>query len=439
MRRFPAAADAINSGLHLVSRMTPAQVRDAIVTPVHKAGAAITVALANRLADEAAHTADGLPVLQDALMRMWVNRAPFEPLSDAALGTASSLGELLNDHAEQVYAALSPEQKTAAEKLFRCITEMTEDGNVVRRATEFDRIVAATGVPAQTLRSVVDAFEGDGFLVVTTSGEGRSPLIDISHEAIARQWRRLGSKDPLTAGWIVKESRQRTALLQVERAAKEWSDNAQGTDFLFKGLRLENAVRHIDGREAHLSETGRRFLAASETRDARRRWMTPRVLVPVITALVLIVGLTVFSASQRQRSAVEAARAAFAETQRQLEASRAAAAETELRLEQLERPLSSSPPPPPPQPSPTRNPPGDRSAESDRRADCRAASKSGSGSAGSTPATRLYPDPRRIAEGSGRPRGRSFAQGEVRGPRHRGRDGRTDRDGTALPAGRRGG
>ena len=288
---YPLLADAINSGLHLVSRMTPAQVRDAIVMPVHNAGAAITVALTNRLADEAARQADGLPVLQHALMRMWASRAPFEPLGESPLGTAGGLGEFLNDHAEQVYGALSPGQKAAAEKLFRCITEMTDEGNLVRRASELDRIQASTGVPLGTLREVIAAFEREGFLVVTTSAEDRPPLIDISHEAIARQWRRLGSKDPVAPGWIVKEARQRAALLQVERAAREWADNAQESDFLLKGLRLENAVRHIDGREAQLSEAGRRFLAASQARDARRRWMAPKVLVPAITALVLIIGL----------------------------------------------------------------------------------------------------------------------------------------------------
>ena len=352
---YPLLADAINSGLHLVSRMTPAQVRDAIVMPVHNAGAAITVALTNRLADEAAREADGLPVLQHALMRMWASRAPFEPLGESPLGTAGGLGEFLNDHAEQVYGALSPGQKAAAEKLFRCITEMTDEGNLVRRASELDRIQASTGVPPGTLREVVAAFEREGFLVVTTSAEDRPPLIDISHEAIARQWRRLGSKDPVAPGWMVKEARQRAALVQVERAAREWTDNAQETDFLLKGLRLENAVRHIDGREAQLSEAGRRFLAASQTRDARLRWMTPRVLAPAITALVLIIGLALFSASQRQQRAVEEARAALAET--------------ELRIQQLDSPAGapaqsaptqqapSQPAQAQPQPAPTQKPP----------------------------------------------------------------------------------
>ena len=127
---YPLLADAINSGLHLVSRMTPAQVRDAIVMPVHNAGAAITVALTNRLADEAAREADGLPVLQHALMRMWASRAPFEPLGESPLGTEAASASSSTITPSRSMESLSPEQKAAAEKLFRCITEMTDEGNL---------------------------------------------------------------------------------------------------------------------------------------------------------------------------------------------------------------------------------------------------------------------------------------------------------------------
>ena len=47
---------------------------------------------------------------------MWASRAPFEPLGESPLGTGqAALGEFLDDYAEQVYGALSPEQKAAAE------------------------------------------------------------------------------------------------------------------------------------------------------------------------------------------------------------------------------------------------------------------------------------------------------------------------------------
>ena len=196
---YPLLADASNSGLHLVSRMTPAQVRDAMVMPVHNAGAAITVALTNRLADEAARQADGLPVLQHALMRMWASRAPFEPLGESPLGTAGGLGEFLDVTPSRSMAALSPSRRSG-EKLFRCVAEMTDEGTWCDgRAAQSDSGLDRRARSA-SLREVIAAFEREGFLVVTTSAEDRPPLIDISHEAIARQWRRLGSKDPVAPG-----------------------------------------------------------------------------------------------------------------------------------------------------------------------------------------------------------------------------------------------
>ena len=323
---YPLLADAINSGLHLVSRMTPEQIREAIVQPVHRAGAAITVDLTERLVHEAGREADGLPVLQHALMRMWAARQPFEPVGEGA-ASKTRLGDFLNEHAEQVYSGLSAAEKNAAEHLFRAITEVSPEGNVVRRAKEFDAIRRERAVDATTLQRVVDAFAQEGFLLVTRSEDG-SALIDLSHEAVARQWRRLGSTDPLHEGWVFSESRQERAVQQIERAAKDWIANDRNKDFLFKGLRLQSAGRHVAGRESLLSVDGRQFLAASRTRDERLKWLAPKVLIPSILIAMVVAGLSITLAIQRRDTALEASRAAFAETQlrlQQLEAREAAA------------------------------------------------------------------------------------------------------------------
>src|SRR5262249_15936639 len=64
---YPELAEAINEALYLVPRMTREQMRQAIVAPVKKAGATVTVALIDRLLDDASPKEDGLPVLQHAL------------------------------------------------------------------------------------------------------------------------------------------------------------------------------------------------------------------------------------------------------------------------------------------------------------------------------------------------------------------------------------
>ena len=70
--------------------------------------------------------------------------------------------QFLNEHAEQVYRTLSPEQKTAAEKLFRCITEMTDEGNLVRRAGVMGIVLAGGEVRP-----------GDGIEVAEPAGPHR--------------------------------------------------------------------------------------------------------------------------------------------------------------------------------------------------------------------------------------------------------------------------
>jgi hypothetical protein len=80
----------------------------------------------------------------------------------------------------------------------------------------------------------------------------------------------------------------------------EWNANAQGKDFLFKGLRLELAARHIVGRESRLSAAGRQFFEASRKRDEREKWLSPKVIVPATTALVVIIGLAIYGLATRQ-------------------------------------------------------------------------------------------------------------------------------------------
>src|SRR5436190_11089079 len=108
---YPQLAEAINEGLYLVPQMTREQMRQAIVAPAKTAGAAITVALIERLLDDAGGEVDALPVLQHALMRMWPNRTEFGPLGLDLYPSGGGLGAFLDKHAEQVYSSLNAAEK----------------------------------------------------------------------------------------------------------------------------------------------------------------------------------------------------------------------------------------------------------------------------------------------------------------------------------------
>jgi hypothetical protein len=321
---YPELAQAINEGLYLVPRMTHDQLRQAIVGPVRKAGATITVALAERLLGDVAEEDDGLPVLQHALMRMWPNRNRFAPLGLDLYTAEGGLGAFLDRHAEQVYGSLTAEQKRVAEALFRTITERTREGRTVRRARQLDAIAIATGIPAAQLSEVARRFQEEGFLVPNI---GSTPLVDIMHEAVARQWKRLGEGvwevgeggKHWVEGWMVSEARERRALARLKDAAEDWDRSKRNKSYLYSGERLTALETDLGKRKAEAGELEQSFLTASKRADTLKTLLSPRVLltiVGVMSVLFIMVGLIFYqsrlAAHERELALIARAQAAQA-------------------------------------------------------------------------------------------------------------------------------
>jgi hypothetical protein len=332
---YPLLAEAINEGLYLVPRMTRDQLRQAIVAPTQKAGAAITVALIERLLDDASSEEDGLPVLQHALMRMWPHRNPFAPLGLDLYPEAGGLGALLDSHAEQVYLALNADERLVAEAVFRCITERTAEGRVVRRAQQLDTIAKITGISADRLLAVIRRFQSEGFLVVI---ESDSPLIDISHEAVARQWKRLGvgiwekreERQEWVEGWIVAEFRERRAVSRLQEAASEWERNARDKSYLFRGPQLQRLELDVGKQRDRAGDSAAAFLVASKKIDLVSKLFSPKVLAAICLLLVIVASAFGFLLYQRSVAVQAEQQAKVAEEE--ATSSRAKAVEADRKL-----------------------------------------------------------------------------------------------------------
>jgi len=315
--RYPELAEAINEGLYLVPRMTRAQMRQAIVAPIQQAGATITVALVERLLDDAGREEDGLPVLQHALMRMWPSRNAFAPLGLDLYPADGGLGALLDKHAEQVYEALGASDKDLAQELFRSITERTRDGRSVRRARPLDSIEEVTKIQSGRYETVISRFVAEGFLLYLP---GQSPLIDISHEAVARQWKRLD-------GWISAAARERRALGGLRDAAAEWERGGRERSYLYRGQRLMALETDLGKRDHEAGALEREFLAASRSADRWAKLLSLKVLVPV-AMIVAVVAIAIIWA-WFQTNVAE-----IAQSEATTERAKAAKADTDARAAQ---------------------------------------------------------------------------------------------------------
>lgn len=249
-------SDVINAGMFLTPRMTRDQCREAIVGPAQVCGIDIEPALVNRLLNDLANfapwddsdnqdqldrimrRADQLPLLQYTLNRMWLRareRSADERIK-LTLGDYEAIGGLsgaLNAHADKIFDELGESRRPIVEWVFRALTAGTTVADAVRRPTRFDDLVAACGGDAAATRDVVDAFRAPGVNFLVPELDPKHPqlppdaYIDISHESLIRQWKKLSE-------WLDQEA----------RAAQQWRRliDRFGTGELLRGRELANLI-----------------------------------------------------------------------------------------------------------------------------------------------------------------------------------------------------
>ena len=249
---FRGLPEALNGSQYLVPVLTRPQLREAIERPAQARGVTIAPDLAQRLLNDVGHgleqELDQLPVLQHALMRTWTKAEGAELVEMRHYEAAGKMAGALDQHADELYDALSPDRRRIARKLFQRLTEKEAQGRDIRRATSFGELTRLTNASREETLAVVEHFRG--FLAMPAPGEMRdASIVDITHEALIRQWRRL-------RGWAAEEA-------EAARIYHRLADDAGHEDAdPWRGARLLDAVKLK--RDEGWNDTWARRYAASK-------------------------------------------------------------------------------------------------------------------------------------------------------------------------------
>lgn len=350
---FPGFAERINRGLSLTPRMTRAECELAITGPAFGRedfaldpllvnallndmnslakfdpegqgdgamgdGVGDAMSLDARQADLIARRADQLPLMQHVLNWLW-GRAVAKAAKDGSSGpllltlddylAVGGLRGALSLHANGVLDG-EPERARTAERLFRAIIDQSganaggsAESSAVRRPRRLADIAAEAGEPIAAVQAVAELYRADGLSILTPDpGE---PLteeteIDISHEAIIRQWDSL-------RGWIRTEAdagRGWQDLLRVQREEGR-RGTLTGVDLVDRREWWRRHAPHAGWADRYGGgfPDAEAFLARSE-RQARRRRLT---LLGGTAALVVaaVASATTLWSTQRKLSDAE--------------------------------------------------------------------------------------------------------------------------------------
>jgi hypothetical protein len=303
--RFKGLAEAVNRTQYLLPQMERPALMRAIREPATLYGGEVSRELTERLIADAGGGQDQLPLIQHGLMLLWRRKTlpsrglfeegssyvhrPFE-LAEARMpfryedGPAWRLGledyqdgglvTLLSDHADQVMTEAAPDarQEKIIEHLFRALTDINAEGQAVRRPRTFAELVAVTGSDEHTLKEMIDPFRADGVSFLTPYGDvsiGPETLVDISHEALIRCWRKIADdKD----GWLQREFRDgliwKTLRMQAQRGETLAATATEARD---AWLRTLPSSRWSERYDDAWDDVQRLMIASRKARDEELR------------------------------------------------------------------------------------------------------------------------------------------------------------------------
>ncbi len=174
-----------------------------------------------------------LPLLQFTLEQLFERRSGHR-LTLQAYREIGGVKGALSQHAEQTYATLpSEEHRRLARALFvRLIDPGATEQDTTRRRAALSEFTLADPTQTRLMRETINTFIAARLL--TTNEIGGTTTIEVSHEAVIREWPRL-------AGWL-REARDDILLQQtISKDAANWEQYNKPGDRLYRGSQLKEA------------------------------------------------------------------------------------------------------------------------------------------------------------------------------------------------------
>ncbi|MEA3091824.1 MAG: hypothetical protein QOJ04_3166, partial [Caballeronia sp.] len=260
-----------------------AEIRRGIKEPADNVGLRfVPPELIDRLASQTAGLANGLPLLQFVLQRLWETRpwnAAGQRLDLISREMVEGLPDVqgaLGRVAEGVFRNFTGLQQRACERLLLELVVLDENfEEPLRRRRDETELISAmqlSGYAAADIGRVISDFVGH--YLVRRFGDTPDSQLEVAHEALLRNWPHI--TDILT-GSNVKE---RLHLVQeIRREAVEWLDRGRRDDELrVHGDRLVRAVTSAT-QGWLVGRTAAEYIAACQRREAENRGRDKRLRV----------------------------------------------------------------------------------------------------------------------------------------------------------------
>lgn len=292
-----ALGELTRRGLVLVVAPSVDELTQAVVRPARGVGLEFEPGLVDGIVRDVADQPGALPLLQHALAEL-VGRRDGRRLTAAAYRATGGVIGALGRRAEQLYGSLSSTAGALARQIFLRLVAVDEQSEDARRRVRRAELGSLNADPA-LIDDVLLQFGAHRLLSFDRDPLTRGPTVEVAHEALFREWDRLG-------GWIDSRREDLLRHRRLRTATGDWLAANRSPEYLFSGARLDELERWAAETDLGLTEDERRFLAASRDREnagaARRRRLRRALLLSAGGAAMVAIGLASFAFLQLGRA-----------------------------------------------------------------------------------------------------------------------------------------
>lgn len=328
--QYPTFGELVRTHMETVLPLSAEELESAIGKPAERLLVRFEPGLVSHIVEEALYQPSVLPLLQYALTELFERRNGFLLTHEAYEQIGGLVGALAKG-AEETFTRMDAVQQELTRQIFLRLVTLGEGTEDTRRRTARSELLAIHPDKEQ-VEGIIDRFAESRLLSLDHDPASRSPMVEVAHEAILREWDRLKL-------WLNLSRDEIRWQRQLVNLASDWYAASRDMSFLISGARLEQFERFAAETDLLLTEHERKFLESSiaqrqqlqtheEMRQLRERRLQTRTIrqLQIIVVILLIasmagISLTLEIFSRSRIAERERDRASAAGQQAQLEAS----------------------------------------------------------------------------------------------------------------------
>ena len=248
---------AISAHQEYIGPMTPEELQRAIEMPARKGGWTFEPGLVELMIQDAGSEPGALPLLSHALLETWKRRSGHTLLLSSYHEAGGVKGAIALTAEWILTQRFSSEQQGLARNIFLRLTNVAEGVQETRRRATLVELLSG-GVQDDARHEVLDLLVEARLITVEEDN------VQVSHEALIREWPRLRE-------WIAENRAGLRIQHRITEAAAEWNRSLKDEGLLFRGSRLTEAREYFQSNPDSLNPLEVEFLNASIQLEERQK------------------------------------------------------------------------------------------------------------------------------------------------------------------------